>query len=171
MDYFVTGSVAAIVYGEPRFTNDIDIVVNLKQADLPALAKVFDQDTYYLPPLEVLQTEFNRPNRGHFNIIHMETMFKCDAYCAGDDILHGWAFENKRAINFMGSQIMLALPEYVIIRKLEFYQEGSSPKHLTDIEAILKNSVELIDFEFLESEIRTRNLSTLWDTKFDNANH
>jgi hypothetical protein len=27
--YFVTGSTATIVYGEPRFTNDIDIVVDL----------------------------------------------------------------------------------------------------------------------------------------------
>ncbi len=27
--YFVTGSVAAIYYGEPRFTNDIDVVVDL----------------------------------------------------------------------------------------------------------------------------------------------
>lgn len=25
--YFVTGSIATIFYGEPRFTNDIDIVV------------------------------------------------------------------------------------------------------------------------------------------------
>jgi len=95
IDYFVTRSVAAIVYGEPRFTNDIDIVVNLRQADLPALAEIFNPDIYYLPPLEVLQTEFNRPNRGYFNIIHLETMFKCSAYCAGDDALHAWAFEKN----------------------------------------------------------------------------
>ena len=33
--YFVTGSVATIFFGEPRFTNDIDIVV-----DLPASQKL-----------------------------------------------------------------------------------------------------------------------------------
>jgi len=62
----------------------------------------------------------------------------------------------------MDLQIMLAPPEYVIIRKLEFYQEGSSPKHLTDIEAILKNSSELIDLKFLKSQILTLDLNNIW---------
>jgi len=29
--YFVTGSVASIVYGEPRLTHDIDLVIFLKE--------------------------------------------------------------------------------------------------------------------------------------------
>ena len=29
--YFVTGSTATIFYGEPRFTNDIDVVVELSE--------------------------------------------------------------------------------------------------------------------------------------------
>ncbi len=33
--YFVTGSVAAIYYGEPRFTNDIDVVVDLPAERIP----------------------------------------------------------------------------------------------------------------------------------------
>lgn len=32
--YFVTGSTVTIFYGEPRFTNDIDVVVNIWQATL-----------------------------------------------------------------------------------------------------------------------------------------
>lgn len=28
--YFVTGSVASIFYGEPRFTNDIDVVADIE---------------------------------------------------------------------------------------------------------------------------------------------
>jgi hypothetical protein len=30
--YLATGSIATIFYGEPRFTNDIDIVVRLSRA-------------------------------------------------------------------------------------------------------------------------------------------
>ena len=29
LDYMVTGSVAAIVYGEPRLTHDLDLVIDL----------------------------------------------------------------------------------------------------------------------------------------------
>ena len=30
--YFVTGSTVTIFYGEPRFTNDIDVVVDLPES-------------------------------------------------------------------------------------------------------------------------------------------
>lgn len=33
--YMVTGSVAAMLYGEPRLTNDVDIVLELDPADAP----------------------------------------------------------------------------------------------------------------------------------------
>lgn len=29
--YFITGSIASIFYGEPRFTNDIDVVAEIKE--------------------------------------------------------------------------------------------------------------------------------------------
>ena len=34
--YFVTGSTASIFFGEPRFTNDIDVVVDLQADDVAA---------------------------------------------------------------------------------------------------------------------------------------
>ena len=46
--YFVTGSSATIVYGEPRMTNDIDIVVDLPEHRVAALCKHFLNDHYYI---------------------------------------------------------------------------------------------------------------------------
>ncbi len=37
--YMVTGSVAAIYYGEPRMTNDIDVVVSLRPEDVLRLER------------------------------------------------------------------------------------------------------------------------------------
>src|SRR5438876_8666595 len=71
--YVVTGSVAAIFYGEPRLTHDVDFVMFLSDADIPRLAEVFPSAGFYLPPAEVLATEARREQRGHFNIIHVET--------------------------------------------------------------------------------------------------
>ena len=31
--YMITGAVASIIYGEPRLTNDIDLVINMEPGD------------------------------------------------------------------------------------------------------------------------------------------
>ncbi len=88
--YMVTGSVASMLYGIPRYTNDVDLVMSLpvKQAEL--LTEVFPEDDFYCPPLEVLTMEISRPLRGHFNIIHHETGYRADVYLLGTDPLHRW---------------------------------------------------------------------------------
>ena len=48
--HMISGSVAAIYYGEPRMTNDVDIIVLLKDADLPRLAATFPLEEFYCPP-------------------------------------------------------------------------------------------------------------------------
>jgi hypothetical protein len=39
--YLVTGSVAAMAYGEPRLTNDIDIVAAIAERHIPELVNAF----------------------------------------------------------------------------------------------------------------------------------
>ncbi len=48
--YMVTGSVAAMIYGEPRFTNDVNIVVMMDAAQSERLAEVFPSSEFYCPP-------------------------------------------------------------------------------------------------------------------------
>ena len=73
--YFVTGSVASIVYGDPRLTHDIDLVINLHPNQVEEFIKSFPAEQFYCPPEEVIRTEINRSARGHFNLIHHETGF------------------------------------------------------------------------------------------------
>ena len=73
--YFITGSVASIVYGEPRLTHDIDLVINLPQSKIEKFIKAFPAEKFYCPPEEVIKTELNRTARGHFNLIHHQTGF------------------------------------------------------------------------------------------------
>jgi hypothetical protein len=64
LDYFVTGSVASMIYGEPRLTLDVDIILTLPSGDLKKLTAAFPEDSFYIPPLEVLRIEAARPQRG-----------------------------------------------------------------------------------------------------------
>ncbi|OGR12006.1 MAG: hypothetical protein A2341_03920 [Deltaproteobacteria bacterium RIFOXYB12_FULL_58_9] len=137
--YFVTGSVAGIIYGEPRITHDVDLVLELLPKQLQSFVDAFPLEEFYAPPPEVIETELRRETRGHFNLIHHETGFKADVYLRCDD-LHAWAFRERRRIELGNGTIWLAPPEYVILRKLQYYKEGSSPKHLTDIRGILSQT-------------------------------
>jgi hypothetical protein len=160
--YVIGGSVAAIFYGEPRLTNDVDVVAFLNPSDARRLAEVFPSSEFYLPPLESILLEAAREQRGHFNIIHLDTNFKADMYLTGHDELNAWAFRNKRQIEFEGEPLILAPPEYVIVRKLEYFREGGSEKHLRDIRSMLAVSGEQLNRAELEEWILRRGVETQW---------
>jgi hypothetical protein len=53
------------------------------------------------------------------------------------------------------------------LRKLEYYREGESEKHLRDISSILAFSSDEIDFNMLEGHINNRSLKKEWKAAKD----
>lgn len=135
--YMISGSVAAIYYGEPRMTNDVDIILHLSRSEVARLTLAFPLEEFYCPPAEVILLEVAREQRGHFNLLHHETGFKADIYLVRHDPLHAWGLDHSKSVTYEGHTISLAPPEYVILRKLQFYREGQSGKHLRDISRML----------------------------------
>jgi len=160
--YMVTGSVAGIVYGEPRVTHDVDLVVQLDALRIADFIALFPGEEFYCPPGEVIEAEVSRETRGHFNLIHHATGFKADIYPVGRDPLHRWAMERRHAAEIEQHRVWVAPPEYVIIRKLQYYQEGGSDKHLRDIRGILELSASTIDMPELEARVSQFGLSEVW---------
>ena len=160
--YLVSGSVAAILYGEPRLTHDVDFVIFLRDSDITRWQQVFPAPEFYLPPPEAIAAEIARPSKGQFNVIHSDTGFKADFYLAGRDELNAWAFRNSRKMEYRGETMVVAPPEYVIVRKLEYFREGGSDKHLRDIRAMLAVSGDLLDRAALQSWVQKLNLETEW---------
>ena len=158
--YCVTGSVAASVYGEPRLTADIDVVLLLKVADIGRLRAVFPEADYYVPPDETLLAELSRSVRGTFNLIHHATQFKADIYLAARDPLHAWALEHRRRVGLEGGEAWIAPPEYVVLRKLEFLREGGQDKHVRDIRFI--RAATALDLQFVEIEVARLGLRAQW---------
>jgi hypothetical protein len=162
VEAMVTGSVAAMVYGEPRLTNDIDIVVALPVASIPALVAAFPLDLFYCAPADVIRVEVLRGHRGHFNIIHHDTGFKADVYIAGRDPLHAWALGRARRLVFGATAMRVAPPEYVIVRKLEFFREGHSAKHVDDIRRMVESLGDGLDLEQVMTFVEARGLGDTW---------
>lgn len=159
--YLVSGSVAAMLYGEPRITHDVDLLLFLPSDRIDDFVRLFPENDYYVPPATVLVTESHR-ERGQFNIIHSASGLKADVYTVRSDTLHLWAFRNQRSYKLDGSEVHIAPPEYVIIRKLEYFREGGSEKHLRDIRSILQMSADLIDRSTLNDWIQTQHLAKEW---------
>jgi hypothetical protein len=159
--YMVTGATAAILYGQPRVTNDLDVVLSLDDAARAALLRAFPETEFYVPPESVIRAEQARAQRGHFNLIHHETGYKADIYLVGADPLHAWALPLRRRVRWSESvEMAVAPPEYVVLRKLEFYREGRSAKHPADIRAI--REVTGVDEALLAPWLERMGLGAVW---------
>lgn len=163
LDYMVTGAVAAIAYGEPRMTNDVDVVVRLTPEGPSLLSRAFPDSDYHVPPIEAMEEERRRPEFGHFNIVHHETALRADVYVAGDDPLHAWALSRRRAEPVGGGMVWFAPVEYVIVRKLEYFQQSGSDRHLRDVVGIVRISGDTIDTAALDALLAERGLAELWE--------
>lgn len=115
--YMVSGSVASIVYGEPRLTNVVDLVVVLNDSLIQQLATLFPADRFYCPPPEIVSIESKPTRRGHFNIIHHDTGLKADLYLAGNEPLQAWGLAHRQRVEVgNGQAIWIAPIEYVILK-------------------------------------------------------
>jgi hypothetical protein len=160
--YMITGAVASTIYGEPRLTQDIDIVLDLDRNGVPRLATAFPPDQYYVPPEEALEEEVGRPSGGHFNLLHLETGLRADCYLAGGDEFSRWGLDHRRVDSVAGEPISIAPPEYVIVRKLEYRRQGAGEHHVEDVARMLRVSRALIDQATLDGWIARVGVAQEW---------
>ncbi|MGZ5453968.1 MAG: nucleotidyl transferase AbiEii/AbiGii toxin family protein [Candidatus Aminicenantales bacterium] len=158
--YFVTGAVAAIAYGEPRLTNDIDIVADLSEDDIPKLiacypAREFDFDEDSAKRALI--------SRSQFKIIHPESGLKIDVMISRGDEFDQSRFRRARRLRPLeDTEVAFASPEDVILKKMAFYRDGRSEKHLRDIAGILKISSGGIDISYIEGWVKKLGLEEIW---------
>ena len=167
VEWMVAGGVAAIAYGEPRFTQDLDVVLALEAVDAARLANCFPHEQFYCPPVEALAEEAGRPAFGHFNLLHLATDARADVYLAGDDPLARWGLAHRRAVTVMGLEVPMAPPEHVILHKLAFRKAGASERHLRDVRSMLRALGDSVDVGALELEARSLGVHGEWQAMLD----
>ena len=148
--YALVGSVASSIYGEPRATNDVDVVIQIGTKDVRRLTAAFPPDRFYVPPEEVVLAEIARAHGAHLNIIAMDSMTKADLYPLPAD-QQGW-FGRRRAVAVDGKPVWLAAPEVVILHKLIFHREGGGEKHLRDVRVMMATLGAELDRPWLQAE-------------------
>ncbi len=158
--YLVTGAVASIAYGEPRLTNDIDVVADIGEQQVAALLAAFPTDEFYISREAVIRAIHSH---GQFNIIHPASGVKMDVIIRQQTPFDDSRFSRSRRIYPAESfDASFAAPEDVIIKKMEYYRDGGSDKHLRDIAGILKISREAIDREYIDGWAQRLGLTDIW---------
>lgn len=159
--YMIAGSVAAMLYGEPRLTNDMDVVVELAPEHVEPLLSLFQGDDYYAPSAEFVRAIV--ANGGAFNIIHVASASKVDLIVRRHNEFAVREFSRRRPLPFTEEfEAFVATPEDVILSKLLFYREGRSEKHLIDIAGVLRVSAGQIDERYIESWVLRLGLGDAW---------
>lgn len=143
--YMLSGGLAAAIYGEPRFTKDVDLVVRIDAEVASALASLFPAPAFDCPSTRIMLAESQRPAGGRFSITHAASGHRADCHTIGDVPLYRWGLENRRRASIGSWSIWLASPEYVILAKLQADRMGGHPKHLEDIIAMLRIMQERVD--------------------------
>lgn len=165
IDYLVTGSMATIAYGEPRFTNDIDIVVNLPPELARPLHDAFPESDYYVS-LPAIEDAISR--RHQFNIIHPKSGLKIDVIIASESEFDASRLSRGRWLPLLSDRsVCFASPEDVILKKLAYFREGGSPKHIRDIIGVLSLRGNEIDRRYIETWVARLDLTVQWQHVLD----
>ena len=160
ISYLVTGSVASMAYGEPRLTNDIDIVADIGLSHIPGLLAAFPKEDYYIDEEMIKEAIFRI---GQFKIINPASGLKIDIIIKQDTPFDQSRFERTREIYPGTYSAVFASPEDVIIKKMEYYKLGGSEKHLRDITGIIKISEESLDKEYIAQWAIQSDLKDIWN--------
>lgn len=161
LPYFVTGSTATIYYGEPRFTNDIDMVVELPPERIADLCAAFPETEFYLSE-EAVRLAVAR--RGQFNLIHPSSGLKVDIMIPASTPYNRSRFERRARLRIDADHdASFASPEDVILKKLESYLAGGSEKHLRDVAGVLRVSGDRIDRGYIGEWAVRLGVAEVWE--------
>ena len=161
IDYRVTGSMASIAYGEPRYTNDIDVVVDLRLEQVEAFLAEFPVPRFY-----VSQDAARDAVKDHrmFNVIHPASGLKMDIIVPAETEFERSRRKRERFVQVGdGLEFRFASPEDVIVKKLEFYNEGGSEKHLGHIAGVLQIQGDKIDRGYIAEWAKRLGVAEIWE--------
>jgi len=148
--YHIGGSIASSTWGVPRSTQDADIIADLQLAQVAPFVARLQADFY----LDVLTIETAIRQRGMFNLIHLESLFKVDVHLPQRTAFAAAEAARAQATPLTdppGLRVRLASPEDTILHKLRWYQmSGGSERQWLDVLGVLKTQNTALDQLYLQ---------------------
>lgn len=171
VDYLIGGAIAEWAWGEPRATQDIDIVITLSIESVSKFSQELEKRNMLVPAEIILDTLLEDRTDIPINAIHMYSGLKADLYpVRSGDELRLSAFQRRQKVDYGPpiGRVYVHSPEDLILYKLLYFSISQQPKHSRDIAAILQTKKDQIDYSYIEGWTERLGLSSLWKELLDN---
>ena len=143
VEWLTGGSLASSVHGEPRATQDVDMVVALRPRHVKPLWEALRRD-YYVD-VDEMRAAVRTPSS--FNAVHFASAIKVDFFVAGDDPFEAERLANRQRIEMPAGVLHIDTAEHTVLRKLEWYRRGgeASERQWRDVQAIARIQGDRLD--------------------------
>jgi hypothetical protein len=171
VEYMIGGAIAEWAWGEPRATQDLDIVINLPIKAVGKFSKELEKRNMLVPVDIILDAMMEDRADIPLNAIHMYSGLKADIFLMRDgDALRQSAFQRRIMVDYgppIGN-VYVHSPEDLILYKLMYLGWSGQPKHARDIAAILRAKKDQLDFGYIEEWVAQLGLDSVWKEMLDN---
>jgi hypothetical protein len=165
--FLIGGSVASGSYGLPRQTNDIDVIADFRNADMPLFCELLHSEFYLDEQSAVEAIKQGRP----FNTIHLKGAFKFDFFPASSEGFTQSELTRKRYIisampGLENIEFPISSPEDTVLAKLVWFRKGGevSDRQWNDILGVLGVQFARLDHAYMEDWAAKLNVSDLLET-------
>ncbi len=143
--YMLSGSFSSSFYGQPRATNDADIIIAPAEEQLIAFVKSLGDDYYvsHDAALEALKSN------SMFNVVDIRNSWKADFIICKDRPFSREEFQRRRKADIMGLDVWVVSPEDVILSKLEWAKNSESGQQFLDALGVAIVQYDRLDRDYL----------------------
>lgn len=148
ISYAVTGGYAVSVWGRPRATFDIDVVIELFPPEIESI-RIALQKISKIAYIDEGAMREAVERESEFNFIYPEANIKVDFFIAGKDPAAKRELNRRIPLIIANQKVYFVSPEDLILAKLKWFTKTQSTRQLEDIESILKIRGKKLDFRYI----------------------
>lgn len=154
----IGGSLASGAYGEPRATNDVDVIVRLLPGDSRALRRALP--SYFFVDEDTVEDAIRA--HGSCNLLDERSYIKFDLFVPARGVLGSGQLDRARRVELVGGTVASVLgPEDIVLQKLHWFLlgGGTSDRQWRDILGVLARKD--LDVTYLGDAAKEAGLSEL----------
>ena len=157
--HMLTGSIASSWYGEPRATQDLDVVIDPSAAALGQLIAGLLADGWYVDRDVAIAA---LKDRTQFNAIGPDA-FKVDFIVRHDRPFSVAEFDRRQPAEVLGTPTFLPSVEDMVVAKLEWAQATDSDRQMRDVVGMLDIAGGEIDSAYIGGWVERLGLEQAWE--------